>query len=227
MPVVPFIPLIASGVGAVGSAFAGKKMQAAAQQRSPEEAAALTGAQAGAGTLATSGTQQLEEGANTQRPATSYFDTLLRGNRAQQAQATAAPRAAIGDVYAGAQRNLDQQGIRGAAKDVASADLNKGRASQISSLVTGVQPGAASALTSIGQTQQAQGAGQIASSNSVYSNLLGQGNLNRQYARGEGEKGGKALGGLVFDLLSGGAKAAGKGSSSWAPQADYNYGGGG
>lgn len=209
MPVIPFIPLIASGVGAIAGKFGAKKAQDAAQKRSPEEAVAQTGAQTGAQTLQTGGAEALKTGEETQQPATNYFDTLLHGNRAQQSQAVAAPTAKITDVYAGAQRNLEQQGVRGAQKDVASAGLNQGRASQISSLVTGVQPAAANALTSIGQTQQQRGAGMIGSSNATNAGLLQQGNANRQYARGEGEKAGSSIGGLVFDVANAGAQAYG------------------
>src|SRR6266571_679626 len=199
MPVVPFLPLIASGVGA----FAGRKAQSSAMQRSPEELAALTGAQGTAGALSAGGQNLLTTGAQTQAPATNYFQTLLSGNRAAQTQAVAAPRAALTDVYRGAERNLDQSGVRGAQRDVASADLGRQRAGQIGGLITGVQPGAASTLASIGQGQQALGAPMLGQSGAIYSNLLGQGTANRQYARGEGEKAGAGIGGLIVDVLRG------------------------
>lgn len=203
MPVTPFIPLIAKGAGVLGGIFAGKKAQSAAMQRSPEEQQALSGAQGAAGELATTGQSLTEQGQNTQAPATSYFDTLLRGNRAQMGVATAAPRAAITDIYRGAGRNLEHSGIRGPQADVAKGDLNRQRASQLSSLVTGVQPGAASALTSIGQTQIQQGGARTAGAGSIYDTLLGKGFDNRKYARGEGEKAGTAIGGLIHDTIVG------------------------
>lgn len=229
MPVVPFIPLIVSGVSAVAGHYAAKKAQAAALKRSPEEAAALTGAQGVAGELKTRGTGQLDLGAATEKPATSYFDTLLHGNRAAQSQAVAAPTAGVQDVYRGAERNLEQQGVRGAQKQVASAELGRGRASQISSLITGVQPGAAQQLTSIGQVQGNRGAAMLPPSGSLYANLLGQGNANRQYARGEGEKAGTGIGGLLFDVAQGAASSAQNkwGGSKFTPQSNYNYSGGG
>lgn len=210
MPVVPFLPLIASGASALGGAFAAKKAQAAAQKRSPEELAALTGAQGAAGTLSTGGKEALTTGAETQAPATNYFKTLLSGNRAQQSQAVAAPTAAISDIYSGASRNLEQSGVRGAQKDVATADLGRQRAGQIAGLVTGVQPAAANALTSIGQVQQQRGAGMTAQAGATYSNLLGQGSINREYARGEGEKAGDRIGSLIFDTIRGVGGSFGK-----------------
>ena len=38
----------------------------------------------------------------------------------------------------------------------------------------------------------------------IYQNLLTAGAQNREYARGEGEKAGKGIGGFLFDILSGG-----------------------
>jgi hypothetical protein len=89
----------------------------------------------------------------------------------------------------------------------------------MSSLITGVQPGAAEALTNIGQTQTGQGAGiagqgvgATGQSGSLFANLLGQGTENRKYARSEGEKFGSGFGGLIFDLLKGTGKFNGKGA---------------
>jgi hypothetical protein len=213
-PVVPFIPAIA---GAIGGIFGGKKATQAAQQRSPEEQTALTGAQ-GAGTAlgtqgATSfgtGTGLIQSGQTSLAAPTNYFSQLLSGNRALQSQAIAAPRAAIQDTYSGAERGLERSGVQGAARDVAKADLAKQQAGQISSLITGVQPGAAAAMTQIGQTSigqgtslTGQGSAATASSGNVFQNLLQQGSANRQYGRSEGQNFGSGFGGLIFDALKG------------------------
>jgi hypothetical protein len=207
---MPVIPLAIMAGGAIISHYANKSAAAAAAKRSPEENTALSGAQTGAAKLGASGAAQLDTGAETQKPATNYYDTLLHGNRAQMGEAVAAPTAKITDVYAGAQRGLDQAGVRGAQKDVASADLVKNQASAISGLVTGVQPAAAGALTSIGQTQQAQGAGMVASGNQTYSNILGQGQQNRQAAQPAGTAAASAVGSL--------ATSAAKVYTDWAAQ---------
>jgi hypothetical protein len=225
---MPFIPAIGSAIGGI---FGGKKATAAAQKRSPEEATALAGGQAagtalagqGAGLYGT-GTGMVRQGETTLAQPTSYYQRLLSGNRALASQAVAAPRAAISDVYRGAERNLEQGGVRGAARDVAKGEIARSRASQISGLITGVQPGAASALTGIGQGQVGAGAG-IAStgvgatgaSGSLFANLLPQGMANRQYARGEGEKFGTGFGGLIFDILSGVKGVKKKGGIPSAP----------
>lgn len=213
-PVVPFIPAIA---GAIGGIFGGKKATAAAQKRSPEEQTAVTGAQGAGTTLAGQGNQQfatgtglIASGTSTLQQPTNYFSRLLSGNRALQSQAVAAPRGAITDTYSGAERSLERSGVRGAARDVAKADLAKGQAGAISSLITGVQPAAAGALTSIGEGQQAAGAGltgqgiaATGQSGNIFQQLLGQGFQNRTYARQEGQNFGSGFGGLIFDLLKG------------------------
>jgi hypothetical protein len=212
-PVVPFIPTIA---GAIGGIIGGKKETSAAMKRSPEEQQALTGAQGAAGSLGTqgsslfkSGTGMVQQGQSTLSQPTNYYSKLLSGNRASQSQAVAAPRGAISDTYRGASRSLEQSGVRGASRDQAQSDLSRQRAGQISSLITGVQPAAAGALTSIGENQTSQGAGMAstgvgatASSGNVFANLLNQGNANRQYGRKEGQNFGSGFGGLIFDMLN-------------------------
>jgi hypothetical protein len=194
---MPVVPLAIMAGGAIISHYAAKSAAAAAAKRSPEELTAQGGAQTGAAKLQTAGSAALDTGAETQRPATTYYDTLLHGNRAQMSQAVAAPTAKITDVYAGATRNLEQSGVRGAQKDVASADLAKNRASAISGLVTGVQPVAANALTSIGETQQARGASMVASGNNTYSNLLGIGQANRVQSNKAGTDAAASVGALA------------------------------
>ena len=229
MPVTPFIPMIASTVGGL---IGGKKATQAAQTRSPEEAAALTGAQ-GAGTALQSqganlfgtGTGMMTTGQQTLAQPTGYFQKLLGGNRALQSQAIASPRAAISDVYRGAERSLDKGGVRGAERDVQQGELGRQRAGQISSLITGVQPAAAQALTGIGQQQVQSGAGiagQGASATqaggNLFANLLGQGAQNRAYGRSEGEKTGTSFGSILFDLLKGvGGKAKSGGFGALLP----------
>jgi len=194
---MPVIPLAIMAGSAIISHYASKHAAEEAMKRTPEEQVSLKGAQTGAATLQTGGQAALTTGAETQAPATSYYDTLLRGNRAQQAAATAAPAARISDIYSGATRNLEQSGVRGAQKDVASADLNRQRAMQLSSLVTGVQPMAASALTSIGEQQQNRGAQMVASGNQTYGNLLGIGQANRRIGQEAGQQTASTIGALA------------------------------
>jgi hypothetical protein len=229
------IPLIIQGASMVGGAIASRRAQKKAQERSPEEMVSLQGAQGAAGNLQAAGTALTQTGQDTQRPATNYFSTLLRGNRAQQSQAVAAPTAAIQDIYRGAERNLERGGVRGAQADVAKGEIGRERASRIAGLVTGVQPAAAEALTSIGQTQTGQGLGASQAAGSLYSQLLPAGAQNRMYARQEGQRAGESMGRLIFDIGSGiGGMRRGGGSllpsrqtapnfTSWMPQGGGGY----
>lgn len=199
----PAMPWIIKGGAMLGGMFAGRKATSSAMQRSPEEQTALTGAQGAGGELAKTGADLTSTGMQTTAPATNYYQALLHGNRALQSQATAAPRAGITDVYSGAQRGLEQSGVRGAQKDVATGELQRQKAGQIASLVTGVQPAAAAALTQTGLEQSQQGGARTAGAGNLYQNLLGQGAQNRRYGREEGEKAGQGMGGFLFDILSG------------------------
>jgi hypothetical protein len=199
----PAVPWLIQGGAALGGALFGKKAQQSAMQRSPEEMQALTGAQNIAGGLSRTGSSLIGQGTQTLGAPTNYWSTLLSGNRAQMAQATAAPRAAISDVYSGAERNLERSGVRGAARDVAGAELGRERAGKIAGLTTGVQPAAAQELSQIGENLVGRGAGMYGQAGSIYSNLLGHGTANRIYGRQEGEKASTNIGGLIFDILQG------------------------
>ena len=199
----PAVPWLIKGGAALGGALFGKKSQSNAMKRSPEEAMALQGAQGAAGNLTTQGNALIGQGVPLMGQAANYWSTLLGGNRAQMAQATAAPRAALTDVYRGAEAGLDRSGVRGATRDVAMAELSRDRAGQIGRLTTGVQPGAAGALGEIGGQLIGQGAPMLSGAGNIWSNLLGSGFDNRKYARGEGEKTSSGMGSLIFDILQG------------------------
>ena len=229
------VPLIATGV----SAYMSHRAQSQAGKRSREEQRSLLGAQGAGGALQRmgqgayrTGQSLIGQGEETLAGPSSYYSRLLGGNRALASQAVAGPRAAISDVYRGAERGLEQGGVRGAERDVARGELGRQRAGQISSLLTGVQPGAAGALTGIGGEQLSGGLGAlgtgmqgISGAGNIFSGLLGQGAANRRYAREEGQGAGQAWGGLIFDLLRqyGGGGGYGQNSRSapnrsWIPE---------
>ena len=201
--IAPAVPYLIKGGAALGAHFLGKRAQSSAMKRSPEEQQALTGAQGAAAGLGREGSALLTQGTERLGQAGNYYSTLLGGGRASMAQATAGPRAAITDVYRGAERGLERSNVRGAARDVASAELGRERASKLSSLVTGVQPAAASALADIGGRMTSTGGQLSTTGGSLYANLLGQGFRNREYGREEGRRTGAGIGGFLFDILSG------------------------
>jgi len=215
----PALPWIAKGASILGGALAGKKAQSSAMQRSPEELAALQGAQQAAGGLQTAGQQFLGMGRPWLGQAGNYYQTLLGGSRGAMQQAVAGPTAAITDVYRGAERGLERSGVRGAARDVASGEINRQRASQVAGLYTGMQPSAAAALASLGGSTAGLGADLAGQAGSIYGGLLGQGAANRAYGRAEGEKFGSSIGGLIFDVISGTwkKKPSAPGVPGWSP----------
>lgn len=216
--VAPALPWIAKGAGMLGSVLGARHAQKDALKRTPEEQVALGQAQQVGGTLKQTGAGLMNAGQTTQAPATDYWDTLLRGNRARQSQAVAPAVAAAQDVSRGEERNLERSGVRGAARDVAAADIGRRRASQISSLVTGVQPVAAQQLTDIGQTQINQGGAMSANAGQLFSNLLAQGARRNEYAREEGRQAGLSMGGFLRDIVGSlpfGKKKAGPTLDDW------------
>lgn len=213
----PAVPWIIKGGAALGGALLSRHSQNAAMARSPEEKTDLTGATNAATNLQTSGQgliksgqQTQQQGLNTMAGPTSYWSRLLGGNRASMAQATAAPRGAISDIYSGAERGLSRSGVRGASRDVAKGELSRERAGKIAGLTTGVQPAAAEELgnlggqtAAIGSQTTAQGGAMAGQGANIFSNLMGQATQNRMYGRQEGEKSGNRIGGFIFDILAG------------------------
>lgn len=191
-------PYIAQGVGALSGYLSSRN----AGKRGPEERVALGGAQGAAAGLAKTGGNLL----STVEGPRSYWQGLLGGDRAQMAQATAGPRAAINDQYRGAERGIERAGVRGAARDVAISDLIRDRAAKTAGLVSGVQPMAAEQLTQIAGMGQSL----LGQSGTLWANLLGQGTSNRQAADQEKAGAGKVAGQYLFDLASGIAGAYGK-----------------
>lgn len=210
MPVVPFIPAIIGAVGSIGASAVASKMQS----RSPEEQAALGGASGAGSALTGAGSALLSGGQATLQQPINYFQTLLRGNRAAQNLAVAGPRGAIEDTYAGAAKNLETGNVRGAARDQATADLARQKAGQISSLITGVQPAAASALSTIGMGQINAGTGAASAGGGIFSNLLGSGFQNRVYQQGQANQFGSNIGSLLYGILS---------NTKWGKSAPSTY----
>ncbi len=198
----PAVPWLIKGGAALAGGLLGKKSQSSAMARSPEEQAALTGATNSANAMTQAGTGLLNQAQPMIGRASNYWSTLLGGNRAAMSQATAGPRAALTDVYRGAESNLDRSGIRGAQRDVAAAELGRDRAGQIARLTTGVQPGAATNLGNLSGTLLGSGSSLLSSGGNVWGNLLTAGSENRQYARKEGEKSATGIGSILFDILS-------------------------
>jgi hypothetical protein len=194
---MPAIPIIALGVSAAGTAY-GAYQQHKAGKRAD---AALQGAQSTAD-------QQLgfqKEMFGAARPmldrAGSYWGTLLGGSRNAMSQATAGPRGAITDQYRGATKSLEQSGVRGGVKDVATAELARDRAGRVAALTSGVQPGAAQGLSEIGGKFLGVAPGLGGTGASLYSSLMGATADRYNTASQSAGQSASAFGSLLFDLL--------------------------
>lgn len=147
MPAVPFIiPAIGtaiSGYGAVKNARAAGKAGAAQNALLGEQTASARQGR-------TLGTGLVQAGMPATQSALSYYAKLLQGNRAAMSQAVAGPTRQITDVYRGAERSLERQGVRGGERQTALAELSRDRAAALAGLTTGQQGNAANALADIG-----------------------------------------------------------------------------
>lgn len=192
-----------------------RQAKKAQQKAEAERGVALGGAQQVSDQLTQSGTGLTNMGLGPTAQGLNYYQTLLGGNRARMAQATAGTRAAITDQYRGAETSLEHSGLRGAAGEQARAELNRDRAARISGLTTGVQPTAAAAVTDIGTNLLGQGGQRLGAAGQLWSGLLGQGTLNRNYADANAQQSGKDFGSSLFDIASAayGMYGSGRGAS--------------
>ena len=192
--IIPFIPLIAAGVGAGATVYAAKKSASTAERLArPVEAAGQAQTE--------QARQQFGLGSPAVRQAMSYYQTLLTGSRGQMQQLTAGPRGAITDVYSGAARGLERSGVRGAERDVARGEIGRQQAGQIASLTTGIQPHAAGALGDIGLNLTGQGGSNLAGAAGTYGNLLGQQLQQGRFQYGADVASGEAIGKVLTELL--------------------------
>jgi hypothetical protein len=181
-----------------------KNRQAAKQEQQAraQEQQMLTGATGVSNQLTQSGTNLTAQGMPGAQQAGSYYSTLLGGNRAQMAEATAGGRGAITDQYRGAERSLERSGIRGATGDLAKAELSRDRVGKIAGLTTGVQGQAANNLADLSTNLVGQGGNRLGAAGSIWSGLLGNRTSARYDAEGTHQATSAAFGRTLFDLLS-------------------------
>jgi len=193
-------PPITQAGGAVVGGMVAKKAQQGALERSPEEAASLAGAMGAAKGMGQAGTSLLNESRPYMAQPASYYQTLLRGSRGAMANAVAGSRGVLNDTYRGQSQQLQQAGVRGAARQQLQGDINRNRASQVAKLTTGVQPYAADELAKLGTTMAQTATPLAGNAGNIYARLLDSGANNRAAAILEGEKTGKPIGQLIADL---------------------------
>lgn len=195
-PAIPYIAMgVSSLVGYLSSRNAAKKAEA-------ERQTALGGAQGVSNVLTGSGVELSRYAMPGVNQSLNYYQTLLGGNRAAMAQATAAPRAAVTDTFRGAERNLEHSGIRGAGRDLAVAELNRDRAAKIAGLTTGVQPQAAANLANLSTNILSQGGSRLGAAGTLWGGLLSQGTARSNRADDQQAAAGTQLGRSIFDILA-------------------------
>jgi len=213
MPAI--IPAVGLGISAYSAV---KNSRAAGKAGRAQEG--LLGEQAGAARQSrTLGTGMVQAGMPATQSALSYYAKLLQGNRAAMSQATAGANRQITDVYRGAERGLERQGVRGGERQTALAELNRDRAASIAGLTTGQQGNAAGALADIGGQLTQQGMSGISGAASQFgSGAAAYGQNARYYGQqasqdwaGVGRAGGE-LGKVGWDWWKN--RNAGKGGAS-------------
>lgn len=224
--VEPFVPAIASGVGAL---FGMKSSSGSSSLQNSPLATAATAAANNQTDLAKYLKTQSQSTYGLSAPAygkaISYYSTLLGGNQAAMTQAVAPETAQLRDVYAGANSNLERLGVRGGEAMTAKAELNRQQAGQVGQLVTGARAGAAQQLGQLGQGgmyaalaggQAAVGAGN--SAGSIFSDILKQSTSqgNTEYNRSSqiGSSFMTTLLPALIKLFGGGGGGNGNGTSN-------------
>jgi hypothetical protein len=187
-----------------------------ASRKSKEEKAAQSGQAANLRQLTEQGAQNFGAGFPAMQSSLKYYSTLLNGNRAAQQQAIAAPTAQLTDVFRGAERNLDRQGVRGGSRDLAVAELGRDRANQIGQLTTGVQPMAAANMGQLGSALVGAASGPLQAAAGGYGQMNAAALQNRQYSNQVWGQSANNMGTMAFDIWKN--KQAGKSTGPMGPQ---------
>ena len=142
--------------------------------------------------------------------ATGLYSRLVSGNRGEIASAIAPDVGALEESYGGQQKYLEQQGVRGGARDTALADTNRAKAGQIGMLPFLARQNAAGQLANIGTTGAGQSLAGLSSAAGAAGGAAGQAGLGAQqeFNRGQVVGGqvsdfGKSLAGMLIPYLLG------------------------
>lgn len=223
--VAPFIPAIAGGIASLfGNKKSDTQTQAtAAQQQSAQQQSDLAKSlQDYSGKMFSATQPALTAGM-------SYYQKLLAGGRSDVQSAIAPDVAGINTAYEGTQKYLEQQGVRGGARDNAIAESERERVGKIGMLPFLARKDAASNLTSIGLsgTSTAIGgmsaaAGAARGSAATSSNLSDQDFYQQQVRGNQIRDLGGSIGKLFSQWMLG---KGGGGSNSPGPwSSGYNFG---
>lgn len=190
---MPAVPALIMAGGSIVSSIASKKAASSASkqaaQRSPEELAFMNSQTQLGDQMRQQGGQLFGTAMPQLRSTIDYYRTLLDGSRAARMNAVSGEAQDVGEAYQGADAAADKN-LRGGERDQAKAENARARAGGISRLVTGVRPGAAGALGSLGTSLVGASQGFEGTSADIGGNLLGNSTANRQGAFAVGQQAG-------------------------------------
>lgn len=201
----------------LGAGLLGRKSAGAAGALTPDQKLASAGGTAAAGILSQQGGALSGFGMENLQPAAAYYRMLLGGSRTAQQQALQPEIRSITNQYGSASRGLETSTLRGAERARAQAELGRGRAEAVSSIVPTLRPGAADALSRMGQFGTQAGLGATGQAGDLYSQLLGRATQNRQIGLEDQRQSGMDMGGLIFRILNAGGWGKGGGGGGGVP----------
>lgn len=224
---MPAVPALIMAGGAIGSAYVGSRAANSARkqagQRSPEELALMNSQRGLADQQARQGRELFGSSMPGVRSTLDYYGTLLSGNRGAQQQMVAPEAEGISDAYRGADRAVSNR-LVGGERDQALAENARERAGRISRLITGVRPGAASAMSGLTQGLIGASSGFSGQAAGINSGLLANETENRQQANRAGQDAGSGTAAQMGQLLSMlvGSLGGGRGGGGGRPLASRN-----
>lgn len=226
--VAPFVPLISSGLGALGSWLGGRKGgKAAGQAEQAGYGQALAAGEYGAGRageLAPDVTNLLDLAKGGYQPAFDYWSRLLSGDRSEMTSVLAPEIGRIGEGYTQARREVGQFAPRGGGRASTLGEIPFQRARDVSTLFSTMRPLAAQSLgqlageagrlgTATGFLEAQFGGMPISAARAVISPAQ-QGQQNWWQRIMGGGVGGGQIGTLLSSILGAGKKGGGTASGT-------------
>lgn len=162
----------------------------------------------------------------------SYLSPILSGSRGAVNQALAPDLAAITETYRGAGKALEQSGMRGGTRELATAELNRDRAGKLALLPSQARASAASAMMDVGTGHAGVGATQAGAAGNLfnaathaktgttnaYGTLFHGANQQQDLLQRRTQGSGSAIGSMIFDAVkSRGGKSKGAGTPPYVP----------
>lgn len=155
----------------------------------------------------------------------SYMSPILSGSRGAMNQALAPDLAAITDTYRGAGKAIENSGMRGGTRDLATAELNRDRAGKLALLPAQARANAASGMMDVGQGKANVGATQAGAGGNLfgqatsakqgatsgYGTLFGGALQQQQQQQGQNSQAAGAIGSMIFDAVKSKGSKGGKG----------------